>query len=52
MGWAVPPEGHSNGSVGASLHPHGDEPDIISYGLDGKEGGTAEDADILSWKNK
>ena len=31
---------------------HGDEPDIISYGLDGKEGGTAEDADILSWKNK
>lgn len=31
---------------------HGDEPDIISQGADGKEGGTAEDADILSWKNK
>ena len=31
---------------------HGDEPEIISYGNDGKEGGTAEDADIFSWKNK
>jgi len=29
---------------------HGDEPDIISYGADGKEGGEGEDADILSWK--
>ena len=29
---------------------HGDEPDIISYGADGREGGEGEDADILSWK--
>ena len=29
---------------------HGDEPDIISYGADGKEGGEAEDADVASWK--
>lgn len=29
---------------------HGDEPDIISYGADGKEGGEGEDADIVSWK--
>jgi general secretion pathway protein G len=29
---------------------HGDEPDIISYGLDGKEGGEKEDADVCSWK--
>jgi general secretion pathway protein G len=30
---------------------HGDEPDIISYGADGKEGGEKEDADVCSWKN-
>jgi len=30
---------------------HGDEPDIISYGADGKEGGDKEDADVCSWKN-
>jgi general secretion pathway protein G len=29
---------------------HGDEPDIISYGLDGREGGENESADVLSWK--
>lgn len=29
---------------------HGDEPDIISYGADGREGGESEDADVLSWK--
>jgi len=29
---------------------HGDEPDIISYGLDGREGGENENADVLSWK--
>ncbi len=29
---------------------HGDEPDIISYGADGKAGGEGENADILSWK--
>jgi general secretion pathway protein G len=30
---------------------HGDEPDIMSLGRDGKAGGDGEDADILSWKN-
>ena len=29
---------------------HGDEPDIISYGADGRPGGEGEDADVLSWK--
>src|ERR1022692_614782 len=27
---------------------HGDEPDIMSYGADGKEGGEKEDADVCS----
>lgn len=31
---------------------HGDEPDIISYGADGKPGGDGEDADVLSWTSK
>lgn len=26
------------------------DPEIISYGADGKPGGTGEDADIVSWK--
>jgi general secretion pathway protein G len=30
---------------------HGDQPDIISYGRDGKPGGEGDDADIVSWKN-
>ena len=30
---------------------HGDEPDVISYGLDGKPGGEGNDADIVSWSN-
>ena len=29
---------------------HGDEPDIISYGADGRPGGEGENADIVSWK--
>ena len=29
---------------------HGDEPDIISYGGDSREGGEGENADVLSWK--
>lgn len=28
----------------------GEEPEIISYGADGREGGEGEDADIVSWK--
>jgi general secretion pathway protein G len=31
---------------------HGDEPDVISYGADGKSGGDGEDADVLSWTSK
>jgi general secretion pathway protein G len=30
---------------------HGDEPDIICYGLDGQPGGEGLNADIVSWKN-
>jgi len=30
---------------------HGDEPDIICYGLDGAPGGDGFNADIVSWKN-
>jgi general secretion pathway protein G len=29
---------------------HGEEPDIISLGADGREGGESENADIYSWK--
>jgi general secretion pathway protein G len=29
---------------------HGPEPDLISYGADGKAGGEGIDADIVSWK--
>jgi general secretion pathway protein G len=29
---------------------HGEEPDIISYGEDGREGGEGENADVASWK--
>jgi general secretion pathway protein G len=29
---------------------HGDEPDIISYGLDGQPGGDGLNADVVSWK--
>jgi general secretion pathway protein G len=31
---------------------HGDEPDIISLGADGQEGGEGNNADIVSWSNK
>ena len=30
---------------------HGEEPDIITYGADGREGGDGENADIVSWKH-
>jgi general secretion pathway protein G len=30
---------------------HGDEPDVISLGLDGQPGGEGLSADIVSWKN-
>ena len=31
---------------------HGEEPDIISYGADGRAGGEGEDADIVSWSSR
>jgi len=31
---------------------HGDEPDVISLGLDGEPGGEGNNADITSWSNK
>ena len=31
---------------------HGDDPDLISYGLDGQPGGEALNADIVSWKSQ
>jgi general secretion pathway protein G len=30
---------------------HGDEPDIMSLGLDGQPGGDGLNADVVSWKN-
>jgi len=30
---------------------HSDEPDIVSYGADGRPGGAGEDADIVSWSS-
>ncbi|MFW5857082.1 MAG: type II secretion system major pseudopilin GspG [Planctomycetota bacterium] len=33
------------------IHPgHGNQPDIVSYGADGREGGSGIDADIESWQ--
>jgi general secretion pathway protein G len=29
---------------------HGDEPDIISYGADGREGGEGENEEVASWR--
>lgn len=29
---------------------HGDEPDLISYGADGQQGGEGFNADVVSWK--
>jgi general secretion pathway protein G len=29
---------------------HGDEPDIVCYGADGREGGEGENEDVVSWK--
>ena len=31
---------------------HGDEPDIVSLGADGQEGGEGNNADIVSWSSK
>ena len=29
---------------------YGDQPDIISYGADGREGGEDENAEVVSWR--
>jgi general secretion pathway protein G len=47
----VPKDPWKNDYVYKFPGDHGDEPDIISYGLDGKPGGEGNDADIESWKN-
>jgi general secretion pathway protein G len=31
---------------------HGDEPDVVSFGADGKPGGDDINADIVSWKSQ
>jgi general secretion pathway protein G len=44
----VPKDAWGNAFV--YIHPgHGDHPDIVSYGADGREGGSGYDADIQSW---
>jgi len=46
----IPPDPWGNPYVYKYPGDHGDEPDIISYGADGRPGGDGEDADVLSWK--
>ena len=46
----IPPDPWGNAYVYKFPGEHGDEPDIISYGADGREGGEGENADIYSWK--
>ena len=46
----IPPDPWGNPYLYKFPGEHGDEPDIISYGADGREGGEGENADILSWK--
>lgn len=46
----IPPDPWGNSYVYKFPGEHGDEPDIISYGADGREGGEGENADIYSWK--
>jgi general secretion pathway protein G len=47
----VPKDPWKNDYVYKFPGDHGDEPDVVSYGLDGKPGGEGNDADIVSWKN-
>ena len=47
---AVPTDPWGNPYVYKHPGEHGDEPDIISYGGDGREGGEGENEDIVSWK--
>jgi len=47
----VPPDPWGHAYVYKFPGDHGEEPDIISYGADGREGGDGENADIVSWKH-
>ena len=47
----VPPDPWGHPYVYKYPGEHGEEPDIISYGADGREGGDGENADIVSWKH-
>jgi general secretion pathway protein G len=47
----VPPDPWGHPYVYKYPGEHGEEPDIISYGADGREGEDGENADIVSWKH-
>ena len=47
----VPPDPWGHPYVYKFPGDHGEEPDIISYGADGREGGDGENGDIVSWKH-
>ena len=46
----IPPDPWGHAYLYKYPGEHGDEPDIVSYGLDGQPGGEGLNADILSWK--
>ncbi len=46
----IPPDPWGNPYLYKFPGEHGDEPDIVSLGADGREGGDSENADVLSWK--
>ncbi|HVN80068.1 MAG TPA: type II secretion system major pseudopilin GspG [Terriglobia bacterium] len=46
----IPPDPWGNPYIYKYPGEHGDEPDIISLGADGREGGEGENGDIYSWK--
>ncbi len=48
----IPPDPWNNPYVYTYPGNHGAEPDIISYGADGRPGGEGIDADVVSWKLK
>jgi len=47
----VPPDPWGHVYIYKFPGEHGEEPDIISYGADGREGGDGENGDIVSWKH-
>ena len=46
----LPPDAWGRAFAYRNPGEHSPDPEIISYGADGKPGGTGEDADIVSWK--